>query len=278
MEWIDLSYAQGSAVGDPQVETAVSHGHRWPDWRNEAAYQPLLLLERTALAWEWLRRQPKFQVAALHAVERGRCGNWEERNALAWNLHAFEDPRVPAPLARPVWAWPACNWVVKAFARPCLPDEDCIDVERLQDFSTIVRSQDADRLLLSDGYQSIRIDVHGARLGQGPVLLTFQLQGSLGMDRSLIVLQRLRALCINGCFRSPPSPQFRRAGRMVLLLRAFDALRAGASQADIAATLLRSGLERRCWRTHSSSVRSQAQRLSRAARRMAADGFWQLLS
>lgn len=276
MEWIELSSAQDAAVAGPQVGTAVPCDQLWPDWRNTAAYQPLLRVERTAFAWEWLRRQPKFQAAALHAVESGRGSNCEERDALAWNLHAFEDPRVPAPLARPVWASPACTWVVKAFARPCLPGEDFIDLEGLQVFRTIVRSQEADRLLLSDGYQSIRIDVHGARLGQGPVLLNFQLQESV-LDRSLIVLQRLRALCLNGCFRSPTAPQFQRAGRMVLLLRAFDALQAGASQADIAATLLRSGLERRCWRTHSSSVRSQAQRLSREAKRMAADRFWQFL-
>lgn len=278
VEWIDLSHARDAAVAGPQVGTAVSYGHPWPDWRNAAAYQPLLRVERSALAWEWLRRQPKFQAAALDAIESRRCSNCEEQGALAWNLHAFEDPRVPAPLARPVWASAACKWVVKAFARPCLPGEDCIDFERLQGFRTIVRSRRAERLLLSDGYQSIRIDVHGARLGQAPVLLTFQLQGNARLDRSLIVLQRLRALSLNGCFRSPTSPQFQRAGRIVLLLRAFDALRAGASQADIAATLLRSDLELRRWRTHSSSVRSQAQRLSREAKRMAADRFWQLLS
>ena len=278
MDWIDLSYAQDAARAGPQFGTAVSHGHPWPDWRNTAAYRPLLLVERTSLAWEWLRRQPKFQAAALHAVESGRCSNWEERKALAWNLHAFEDPRVPAPLARPVWASPACKWVVNAFARPCLPGDDCIDFERLQRFRTIVRSQEAERLLLSDGYQSIRIDVHGARLDQGPVRLTFQLQGNAGLDRSLILLQRLRALCHNGCFRSQTSPQFQRAARLVLLLRTFDALRAGASQAEIAATLLQSDLERRRWRAHSSSVRSQAQRLSREAKRMAADRFWELLN
>jgi hypothetical protein len=64
---------------------------------------------------------------------------------------------------------------------------------------------------------------------------------------------------------------------MILLLRAFDALAAGASQRDIAQILLSASAGLPSWRVMSPSLRSQAQRLTRSARTMAAGSFWALL-
>ena len=57
------------------------------------------------------------------------------------------------------------------------------------------------------------------------------------------------------------------------MLRASDALAAGATQREIAATLLSRSAAEPLWRSRESSIRSQAQRLVRAARNMGAGGY-----
>ena len=249
-----------------------------PYWTDASAYAPLLQLERSGFAWEWLRRQPKYEAAARRAFDRAELGRrLEDKRALAWNLHAFEDPDLAAPEARPVWAAAAHPWVVRATAQWSSADGDALDIERLGSLATLVRSPEADRLLLSDGCRSIRLDLRGSRIGRAPVRLSYELAGIEALERPLLVLRRLRALAISGRFLCSLHPRVGRAHRLVQLLRTHDALQAGASQADIAQVLVRKDLERSRWRIHSPSIRSQAQRLVAAARHMDKGGFWRLL-
>jgi hypothetical protein len=135
-----------------------------------------------------------------------------------------------------------------------------------------------DRLLLSDGCRSVRLDVRGVGVGCSPVRLSYDLAGIQSLERPLLVLRRLRAVASCGRFRPSLHPRVRRAHRLVQLLRTHDAIDAGASQADIAQFLVRPGLERSRWRIHSPSIRSQAQRLVASARRMHEGAFWHLLA
>jgi hypothetical protein len=242
--------------------------------------------ERTKLCLPWTRpascgngsaEAPNIYDLAIEAVSRRQLERAEDNRALRWNLHAWEDPRLPASIARPVWVSAAHPWVLKASASALSIDRDCLDIAELAEFAKIIHSAGAQRLLLSDGYHCIRLDVSGASLEASPVQLSYALSGIRDLRRPLIVLQRLRSFVISGCFRSGVFTRFKPSPRIVRLLRAFDALRAGASHADIAEVLVTSDLHRRCWRIHSPSVRSQAQRLAHAARRMAAGKFWQLL-
>jgi hypothetical protein len=259
-------------------ELASLHACGIPDWYDASAYARLLEVERAGLAWEWLRRQHTYAAAARAArhVQSGASG-LEDRRALAWNLHAFENPDRAAPDARPIWAAAAHPWTVRAHATGSRLDGDAFQLDRLSRYATLVSSGAWQRLLLSDGFRSIRIDLRGADVRASAVRLTFELTGIDGLKRPLLVLQRLRALVMNGRFRTSLHPRFQKAARLILLLRAHDALRCGASQADIAQLLLRPALERARWRIHSPSIRSQAQRLVGAARRMSEGAFWQLL-
>ena len=251
---------------------------RVPDWRDDAAYAPLLQVERAGFAWEWLRREADYEAAARRALERCEKGRrFEDKRALAWNLHAFEDPDLAAPEARPVWSAVAHPWVVQATAQSSNADEDVLDVQRLGALARIVTSATAERLLLSDGFRSIRLDLRGSGIGRSAVRLSYELAGIESLERPLLILRRLRALAISGRFRASLHPKFCRAQRLVQLLRAYDALRAGANQAQIAQLLLRRNLERRRWRIHSPSIRSRAQRLVRAAKEMECGAFWRLL-
>jgi hypothetical protein len=62
------------------------------------------------------------------------------------------------------------------------------------------------------------------------------------------------------------------------MLRAYDALAAGASQREIAAVLLDGDARRDRWRIHSPSLRSRAQRLAACARAMGEGGYRALLA
>ena len=251
---------------------------RIPDWSNGAAYAPLLQVERAGFAWEWLRRQADYEAAARRALDGcEKCQHLEDKRALAWNLHAFEDPDLAAPEARPVWSAAAHPWVVEATAQSWNADEDVLDLQRLGALARIVTSTAAERLLLSDGFRSIRLDLHGSGIGRSAVRLSYELAGIDSLARPLLILRRLRALALSGRFRASLHPKSCRAQRLVQVLRAHDAIRAGASQAEMAQVLLRQTLERSRWRIHSPSIRSRAQRLVRAAKAMESGGFWRLL-
>jgi hypothetical protein len=88
------------------------------DWRDAAAYAPLLRADRSLLAWEWLRRDDRYVEAAMAALSDGpppACSG-----AARFGLAAFEAPDRAVPHARPVWSSQAHPYVLSVEpARPC---------------------------------------------------------------------------------------------------------------------------------------------------------------
>ena len=253
-----------------------------PDWRDAAAYAPLLHVDRSFFAWEWLRRDSSYRQAAEVALARRsvrtRMALCEEPQAAAWGLHAFEDPALVAPLARPVWRSDRFAPVIRATAEPWRQDSDALDPNRLETLATLIRGRKAEHVLLSDGQRSVRLDTAGVRLDAGPLRLRFGIAGFGELRSQLPALRQLAALAALGRFAGGPHPPVGRARRMVLMLRARDAVVAGATQRSIAAELLSGTAGETRWRVRSPSLRSQVQRLVRSARLMASGGFWELLS
>lgn len=250
-----------------------------PDWREAAAYEPLLHADRSLFAWEWLRRDSGYRTAAERALRAGRsrgptgAGDIPER----WGLHAFEPPGVTAPEARPVWCARVCPYVLGVEAGPPGGEED-FDLERFGAISTSVTiASGRERLLISDGFRSIRVDVLAGKLVGGPVGLHYRLAGFSSAERPLLTLRRFLALWRVGRFCRSLHPREARARRWMLMLRAHDAFAAGADQRDIAAVLLSAEAGEPLWRSRSPSVRSRVQRLVRGARRMASGGYLELL-
>lgn len=252
-----------------------------PEWRDWRAYAPLLQAERAAFAWEWLRRDPIFRAEALEAVSARRsAGKHEigvEAKAARWGLHAFEDPRLAVPDARPVWTAGRHPFVLNAVAEPCFPGPDAFELGRFARLATLIHGRWSKPLLLSDGIRGIRLDVCGSSLSSGAVQLKYELRGIASARPQLLVLQRLLALLRTQGFSPGLQPAERRASRFVLLLRTYDALQDGADQRTIAAELLSRGALEKRWRVNSPSLRSQAQRLVQSAISAAAGGFWDLL-
>jgi len=254
------------------VAAGDRHG---PDWRDAAAYEPLLDADRSLFAWEWLRRNPAYREAADRALEvdSGRDLAGPER----WGLHAFEPPDMPAPEARPLWCARVHPFVLGVEAGP--PDgEDIFDLERFIAISTLMTAaDDREHLLISDGLRAIRIDVLAGTIVGGPAGLRYRLIGLASAERPVLTLRRFLALWRTGRFCRSLHPTAVRAKRWLLMLRTHDALTAGANQRDIAAVLLSAGAGQLRWRSRSPSVRAQMQRLVRGARRMASGGYLELL-
>ena len=249
-----------------------------PDWKDRAAYAPLLNAERSAFAWEWLRRSDGYRAAAaFEAGGRSSADRARHTDALSWGLHGFEDPALATPDSRPVWTAARCAHVLRARAQAVSADEDSFDVAAFGALATVVAGGTVDRLLLSDGFRSLRIDTAGASLLGGPVLLRYDVHGLTSAERPLLVLRQFIALVRRRAFTRALHPPLQRAAREVLLLRAWDAVRAGAPQREIAAVLLSARASGDRWRVEASSLRSQAQRLVRQAGLLAAGGFWSLL-
>ncbi|MDP9423633.1 MAG: DUF2285 domain-containing protein [Pseudomonadota bacterium] len=249
-----------------------------PDWRDAAAYEPLLDADRSFFAWEWLRRNPDYRVAAKRALEGFRIAEETSGTAESWGLHAFEAPHLTAPDARPVWSADVCPHVLGVRAVPA-DGEDIFDLERCHAICTLVTAADGrEHLLISDGLRAIRIDVEAGTLKVGPVRLEYSLAGFVSAERPLQTLRRLLALYHTGRFSAVLHPSEARARRFVLMLRVYDARVSGATQREIAIELLSGDPVPDRWRVKAPTVRSQVQRLVRGARAMAAGGYLILLS
>ena len=255
---------------DPNEELAAG-------WKDAAAYAPLLAADRSIFAWEWLRRDPGYRAAALAALE-GATADGEAPRPEHWGLHAFEDPELAAPSARPVWRSDIHPLVLPVLAAGSGGPPDMLDLARLGPIVTLVTARAGrEHLLLSDGLRAIRIDVLTGTLLEGPVRLRYLIAGLASAEAPLLTLRRLLALGRTGRFSRSLHPRETRARRWVLALRASDALDAGADQREMASVLLSRTAGEPRWRSNASSVRSQVQRLVRGARRMAAGGYLDLL-
>lgn len=244
------------------------------DWRDGAAYSPLLGADRSILAWEWLRRDPGYRAAAEH----GGFGPEARADAAArWGLHALEPADRALPQARPIWRADVHPLVLTATAWPAARAEDAFDPAWFGSMITSAGDAAGEHVLVSDGLRAIRIDLVSGTLRGGPVELHYRLAGCAAAERPLLTLKRLLAFCRNARFSSALHPPDARMRRFILLLRAHDALEEGATQREIAATLLSAEAAAERWRVNAPTMRTRAQRLVQAARRMAGGGYRALL-
>jgi hypothetical protein len=251
-----------------------------PEWRDAAAYAPLLKIERAGFAWEWLRRDAVYRAAAIEAIAARRRSTIraEETAAAAWGLHEFEDPHLAAPAARPVWRKERHDLVLEADGEGWTGEVDALSLGGFMHLATMVEAKEVQHLLLSNGYRSIRLDVSGGSLLSGPVRLHYRLSGIDSAQAPLLALRRLLALTRSGRFSKALHPPEARALRLVTLLRAHDAVQAGATQREIATVLLSADAAEERWRVRAPSVRSQVQRLVRGVASMAGQGYLDLLT
>ena len=244
------------------------------DWRDAANYAPLLDADRSMFAWEWLRRDPAYRAAA-RACDTGPSGRAGE--AAHFGLLHFEPAELAVPIARPLWHADAHPYVLGARSDPSRSSGDEIDLRRFRDLVRLAEQAGAGHLLLSDGLRSIRIDAPIGTFANGPVFLSYMIGGVASAQPPLLTLRRFLALCRTERFSRVLHPPEPRARRWIMMLRARDALNAGAGQREIAEVLLSRSVGEPRWRGREPSIRSQAQRLVRSARLMAEGGYRSML-
>jgi len=246
------------------------------DWTDEAAYAPLVDADRSLFAWEWLRRDACYRDAASSSG-RGDCAR-ESHSPSDFGLVAFEPPALAVPCARPLWNARAHPYVLTV--TDCAPGAaaDDFELSRLGRVARLVIDAGGEHLLLSDGLRAIRLDGSPGTFSSGSARLVYRLSGVEAAERPLLTLRRLLAMCRTGSFSRSLHPREARAGRWIMLLRAFDGLAAGAGQRELAKQLLSRSAAAARWRDREPSVRSRVQRLVRSARRLAAGGYRRLLA
>ena len=188
-----------------------------------------------------------------------------------------EDPERSAPDARIIWHADLDPGAVRAAAAAAAAtDPDAIDAARLTPWlSAAVDEAGVEHVVLSDGWQHIRLDIeHGSLLAGSPVVLHYRLAGLIEAEPKLLPLQQLIALVRHRRFlRGLTAPDVRMT-RHLLALRVHDALAAGASQREIAEVLF-GGIADSGDRT--DSLRSRVRRLARESRRLASGGWRNLM-
>lgn len=247
------------------------------DWRDGAAYAPLLAAERSLFAWEWLRRDVRYGAAAERSLSTCGGARREDPAAAAFGLVAFEDPRLGVPDARPLWRAEVHPQVLGVERSVRNIGEDAFPLDRLSEVAILIPAGNREHLLLSDGFRGVRLDAPRGAFGPGAVL-RYQLHGVASLEPQLLTLRRLLALCRTGRFSRTLHPRERRARRWILMLRAWDALASGACQREIAGELLSRSVKSPCWRSREPSRRSQAQRLVRSARAFGSGAYRGLLA
>lgn len=188
-----------------------------------------------------------------------------------------EDPERSAPDARIIWHADLDPGAVgAAAAAAAASDPDAIDAALLSPWlSAAVDEAGVEHVVLSDGWQHIRLDIeHGSLLAGSPVVLHYRLAGLIEAEPKLLPLQQLVALVRHRRFlRTLIAPDIRMT-RHLLALRVHDALAAGASQREIAEVLFGSVAD---LGDRTDSLRSRVRRLARESRRLASGGWRTLM-
>jgi hypothetical protein len=232
------------------------------DWGSERDYVALYSADRTAFAWEWLRRSAAYRQAwTLH-----ENGLNPSSGCAAFGLVRFENPDLPVPIARPIWSHDIDpNVLVATVVDPLAGHEDRIDLLYLSHLVTLhVGTDDIEHVLLSDGCHSLRIDLIGGTLVGCPSSLSYKVQGLSRLGGPLATLERLVQVTSIGRFVSGSA--CRHHARFIRELRIADALASGASHQDAARAIYGSLVPAHRWRVDNSSLRQRVQRLARAAR------------
>lgn len=133
-----------------------------PDWRSDAPYRALAACDAPLIAWEWLRRDPAYRAAVVRGdTDAGRFG-----------LHRFEDPACSSALVGVWWRRDVDPFVLTAAAAPCAGTE-AFSPDLLPVAAAIERLAGTERLLVTDGARSLRVDIVAGTLLEGPVYLTW---------------------------------------------------------------------------------------------------------
>lgn len=222
-------------------------------WAVSAAYLYTLDLDGSALAWEYLRRNPAYQ------------SDWRLQCSVApWGVHRGEDPARDAREAQPLWITAPDallhvrgSTVLRSAASPRF------DLWRVPGRKRLVLGDASLTLLAEVSSHRLQVSLAGD-LGDGePYAVTVPLGPSL---RGQLDTFNAQALALQG--QAPSAMPVRASSRAALLhlraLQALDGLQAGASHREIAQVLFGADVVAQRWQAD-GELRAQVRHLLRRA-------------
>ncbi|OIR00525.1 hypothetical protein GALL_173980 [mine drainage metagenome] len=253
------------------------------DWRDPEQYRNLLEYDCVGWAGEWLRRNPDFVADVLRVPclpytaqsprdDDTRISNCGRACTLSrWGLRCCRIDE------EPVFFWlPQCNPLVLPVETIAAPGPaDAFDIRRCASLKAGLRGVDRElHLLFSDGPRTLQIVLIDDPPLDGPVMFRCRLCGWCDFEAKPLSLRRLCSLYRRGRLLKTLYPPEQRARRWMDMARAWDGLKDGARQRDIAAALFGERAARTGW---DDGYRTRVQRLVRAAERMVGGGYLGLL-
>jgi Uncharacterized conserved protein (DUF2285)/Family of unknown function (DUF6499) len=255
---------------------------RTRDWRSPEAADALKDLDRSGVAWEFLRRDPEYRRHYASVAQRIESGAISRETGLTelsdrWGCLFIRDPNLPAADDPLLWRPELAPLSVTLVAAPDGYPEARGHLPR-DVAAARVRLQRADglHLLVEDSDGDHRLWLPGASASDKPAAMVLVDDRFALRIAALIRFQRR----LEGR-RSGPLPKGwritpRHLRRLALMLRALDGHLGHASYREIADALFGSeAVARYAWKT--SSVRGQTIRLVKDAVRTMKGGYRRLL-
>jgi hypothetical protein len=256
---------------------------RTRDWRSPEAAEALKDLDRSGLAWEFLRRNPEFREHYTSILGRIESNAVSEEAAITelsdrWGCLILRDPNMPESSGPTVWRPDLLALGVTLVAAPNRYSEAHeLSVSDVGDARADLQRADGRHILLGDPEGNHWLWLPNVWIGD-------KLSGLVVFDDRfalrIAALQRLyRRL---GGRSAGPLPKgwritHRHRWRLTLMLRALDGHLDQASYREIANALFGAeAVARYAWKT--SSIRGQTIRLVKDAVRMMKGGYRRLLS
>jgi hypothetical protein len=255
---------------------------RTRDWRSAEAADALKDLDRSGVAWEFLRRDPEYREHYASVVARIESDAISPDTGLAelsdrWGCMFIRDPSLPADADSLIWRPELVPLSVTLVAAPDrYPDACRLSPRDIGDAPGRLQRADGLHLLIEDADGDHRLWLPGASASDKLAAMVV-LDGRFALRiAALIRFQRRLA-------GRPPGPlpkgwriTPRHLRRLALMLRALDGHLARASYREIADALFGSeAVARYVWKT--SSIRGQTIRLVKDAVRTMKGGYRRLL-
>ena len=246
-------------------------------WACSAAYAYVLHLDPASRAWEYLRRNPRYQRDWAHYRRSA-----SQRVAGRWGLAALVDPRLDARQVSPVWVIGTAPPVTLVRDEIHSHRKDVTDPERFSLWRLAGRKALFDdggglRLVVRLFSQEVQVRL-GDRLTSGD-RFAYQIPAA-GDDRAAwIALTAFRALIPAAGGGQESSRE--RPGRVDLFhvraLQVLDGLAAGASQREFAVALFGAAAVARGWQPD-GAIRAQVRYLIRRAQALMAGKYRELIT
>jgi len=261
-------------------------GPSWPPPVN--AYDYVLRLCPSDLAWEFLRRNPRYQRdywltrRGCDYTRRLRNGRHLTRirrhnlRCIAWGLHPFVDPALPAPDAPLSWVTNPATQIIEAISH--CPVASSANILSLADLSSakhiLVGPTYEQDVLLRDSFHALTLRLYGARSFMAPVCASFLIAATPEARHTLPTI----ATALNLVFQ--PKHTSDRSGERLLLRDAvvsLDARCAGASYRETAALIFGAEYTRAQWGPGKSTWLKERMRHARAKGETLRDGGYRKL-